>query len=107
MDGEPTGAGEERFGVLQTVKPFVHHLDIPGYLCELFQCLRKRFMVEAERGDSQHQKESVGWRPINMLIRYVGEKMDQGPTGCDREGWIDSGTPSFFLMKIKYESSPP
>jgi hypothetical protein len=105
MDGEPAGAGEKRFGVLQTVKPFVHHLDIPGYLCELFQCLRERFMVEAESGDSQHQKESVSWRPINMLIRCVGEEINQGPTGYDREGWIYAGTPSFFPDKIK--TSPP
>ena len=43
---------------------------------------------------------------INVLIRYVGEEIDQEPTGYDRKGWIHAGTPSFFLMKIKYEPLP-
>ncbi|MFZ1897114.1 hypothetical protein [Methanoregula sp.] len=52
------------------------------------------------------RKRMEGRMAINVLIWYVGEEIDQGPTGYDKGGWISAGTPSFFLDKNKIRALP-
>jgi hypothetical protein len=67
MDGEMVIIGKEGFGIVEIVEPLVHDLDPVREWRDRFQRIGKGDLVQAERGDPEHDEWSC-FRGLNNAL---------------------------------------